>query len=240
MHCDRVRDGARLRRRDERQRIQGACVAAPVIVFPAHNAQLQPPASASAVPLPRSLLAICFTLAQVKEMGEDGAGSREPGIASGETFIVPYPNRFLDFYYAANVEEAPGYEPPAPQEPAEPAEAPSSVNADDAWPLAGVKSEAERPPIFAFLTMESNQLVTSGPRRGHYTINYRCNVINETTGLPCCTKITCYAEGAGKAVASSNAYAHMRRLAKNGDKVSCVLPSSRACAVSVVLRDVLR
>ena len=35
-------------------------------------------------------------------MGEDGRGSLDPGIASGLEFVVCYPNKFLEFYYAEN------------------------------------------------------------------------------------------------------------------------------------------
>ena len=41
----------------------------------------------------------------MKEMGESGEGSLEPGIASGEEFIMPYPNPFLQYYWAANKDE---------------------------------------------------------------------------------------------------------------------------------------
>ena len=34
-----------------------------------------------------------------KEMGEDGRGSLEPGVASGSEFMIGYPNPFLEYYY---------------------------------------------------------------------------------------------------------------------------------------------
>ena len=33
-----------------------------------------------------------------KEMGEDGRGSLEPGVASGSEFMIGYPNPFLEYY----------------------------------------------------------------------------------------------------------------------------------------------
>ena len=39
---------------------------------------------------------------KLKEMGEDGRGSLEPGVASGEEFIMAYPHPFLECYYFAN------------------------------------------------------------------------------------------------------------------------------------------
>ena len=35
-------------------------------------------------------------------MGEDGRGSLEPGVASGDEFIMAYPLPFLEYYYFAN------------------------------------------------------------------------------------------------------------------------------------------
>ena len=42
---------------------------------------------------------------KLKEMGEDGRGSLEPGIASGDEFMLAYPLPFLDYYYYANQSE---------------------------------------------------------------------------------------------------------------------------------------
>jgi hypothetical protein len=42
---------------------------------------------------------------QVKEMGEDGKGSLELGVASGEVFILAYPHPFLEYYWYANRSE---------------------------------------------------------------------------------------------------------------------------------------
>jgi hypothetical protein len=39
---------------------------------------------------------------QLKEMGEDGRGSLEPGVASGDVFIMAYPLPFLEYYYFEN------------------------------------------------------------------------------------------------------------------------------------------
>ena len=42
---------------------------------------------------------------QVKEMGEDGKGSLERGVASGEVFILAYPTPFLEYFWYANCSE---------------------------------------------------------------------------------------------------------------------------------------
>ena len=42
-----------------------------------------------------------------KEMGEDGRGSLEPGVASGSEFMIGYPNPFLEYYYYENRSELP-------------------------------------------------------------------------------------------------------------------------------------
>jgi hypothetical protein len=44
---------------------------------------------------------------KVKEMGEDGRGSLEPGVASGEEFVIAYPQPFLEYYYFENRSELP-------------------------------------------------------------------------------------------------------------------------------------
>ena len=41
----------------------------------------------------------------VKEMDESGEGSLEPGVASGEEFVMPCPTPFLQYYYTANKNE---------------------------------------------------------------------------------------------------------------------------------------
>ena len=58
-------------------------------------------------------------------MGEDGEGSREPGVASGEEFVVSYPKPFLDYYYLEN-----------PLENGASNQTPSSPPADDDTPLS--------------------------------------------------------------------------------------------------------
>ena len=39
---------------------------------------------------------------KLKEMGVDGQGSLEPGVASGDEFVHGYPSPFLEYYYYAN------------------------------------------------------------------------------------------------------------------------------------------
>ena len=38
----------------------------------------------------------------LKEMGEDGRGSLEPGVASGAEFVMAYPVPFVEYYWFAN------------------------------------------------------------------------------------------------------------------------------------------
>ena len=35
-------------------------------------------------------------------MGEDGKGSLEPGVASGDVFVMAYPTPFCEYYWYAN------------------------------------------------------------------------------------------------------------------------------------------
>ncbi|KAL1525346.1 hypothetical protein AB1Y20_020206 [Prymnesium parvum] len=44
---------------------------------------------------------------KLKEMGETGEGSLEPGVASGEDFSMRYPTPFLEYFYQANPQELP-------------------------------------------------------------------------------------------------------------------------------------
>ena len=43
----------------------------------------------------------------LKEMGEDGRGSLEPGVASGAEFVMAYAQPFLEYYYDENRTELP-------------------------------------------------------------------------------------------------------------------------------------
>ena len=49
----------------------------------------------------------------VKEMGETGVGSLEPGIASGDEFLVGYPTPFLEYFYEENADMLPAHMRPA-------------------------------------------------------------------------------------------------------------------------------
>jgi len=71
-----------------------------------------------------------------------------------------------------------------------------------------VKSEKERPPIFDFLELVSSNLATSGPKRGTYTLKYKCCVLTPT-GM-CGGEITCYQSSDGKSITTSNAWGHIR------------------------------
>ena len=63
---------------------------------------------------------------KMKEMGENGNGSLEPGVASGSEFIMAYPLPFLEHYFFQNRSELPD----AVREKAFPAEAVIAAGAD--------------------------------------------------------------------------------------------------------------
>ena len=158
---------------------------------------------------------------QLKEMGADGRGSLEPGVASGDEFVMAYPLPFLEHYYFANRSELPD----AVREKVFPADA-GNAAADaaggyravddesaggDGAPVA-VKQEKERAAIFDLFQEESSTLATAGPQRGKYTIKYRCCVMTPT-GL-CGGSATCYKTGDCKSETTSNAWTHLRDKAK--------------------------
>jgi hypothetical protein len=134
---------------------------------------------------------------KLKEMGEDGRGSLEPGIASGSEFIMAYPQPFLEHYYFKNRLELPD----AVRVKAFPADAVVAAaggEAEDgaaaadgaAHDSALVKQEKERAAIFDLFDEVSSTLATAGPTRGKYTIKYKCCVVTPT-GL-CGGAATCY------------------------------------------------
>ena len=116
---------------------------------------------------------------KLKEMGEDGRGSLEPGIASGSEFIMAYPLPFLEHYYFNNRLELPD----AVRVKAFPADAVVTAGggevedgaaaadgaadgaADCAADGALVKQEKERAAIFDFFQEVSSTLATAGPTR---------------------------------------------------------------------------
>ena len=115
-------------------------------------------------------------------MGTDGEGSLEPGIASGEEFHVCYPNKFLQFYYAANPNELTGAnEEPPPTLP----DTDLAVGADDDASLAGKKPKIpQKPHILKFMQLKDNKLIMAGSRRGQYTFNYTCAAMTRLHRLP--------------------------------------------------------
>ena len=52
---------------------------------------------------------------ECQEMGEEGTGSLELGVASGEVFWVSYPQPFLKYFYDANPNKLPGNQVRAPR-----------------------------------------------------------------------------------------------------------------------------
>ena len=97
----------------------------------------------------------------MKEQGESGDGSLEPGIGSGEVFVVAYPNKFLQFYYAANpIDDNAGGGGGAQ------AAGDNASQADEQTAEgeeAEKKRKADKPAIFQHFTLESSKLITSGP-----------------------------------------------------------------------------
>ena len=113
-----------------------------------------------------------LSLAQVKEQGESGDGSLEPGINSGEVFVVSYPHRFLEFYYAANpLDESTGKTSAAPQV-ADEARDGEEAQTEGASERKKAKL-VEKAPIFKFFDLVSSTLICSGNRRGQYTNIYK-------------------------------------------------------------------
>ena len=168
-----------------------------------------------------------------KEMGEDGRGSLEPGVASGSEFMIGYPNPFLEYYYYENRSELPAavrtklfpdeVDPAATVGDAADASGDGAVGGADAAGGAVVKvtHEEERPPIFAYLTEVSRTLNSMGAARGKYTIKYKCCV--QTPKGACDSSNTLYATGDGKAETTSNAWAHLREKAKKCPNHAAVL-----------------
>lgn len=137
---------------------------------------------------------------KLKEMGEDGRGSLEPGVASGDEFIMAYPHPFLEYYYAANRSELPdavcatvfGADAVVGDGAAAVGGGADDETAGGDGTPAAVKQEKEvvRAPIFDLFEEASSTLATAGPQRGKYTIKYKCCVMTPT-GL-CGGVATCY------------------------------------------------
>ena len=101
----------------------------------------------------------------MKEQGESGDGSLEPGIGSGEEFVVCYPNRFLEFYYAENSldDDGTGFENSLQ----------GAATANEPTTARKKAKEEAKPLVFQYLTLEHSKLVMSGGRRGEYTNVYK-------------------------------------------------------------------
>lgn len=115
----------------------------------------------------------CLSLAQVNEQGESGDGSLEPGINSGEVFVVSYPHRFLEFYYATNpLDQSSGKTSAALQV------ADEARDEEEAQTEGGSKRKkakvVEKAAIFKFFDLVSSTIICSGNRgRGQYTNIYK-------------------------------------------------------------------
>ena len=115
----------------------------------------------------------------MKEVGEDGEGSLEPGVASGEEFVLRYPYRFLEFYYAANPGELPGCSSIIDMT--------SPEDADDAEELEATGSKRvknERSIYFEYLTAypDKTRIIPSGERHGQWArkFTYACSLAMHT------------------------------------------------------------
>jgi hypothetical protein len=117
----------------------------------------------------------------LKEMGEGGEGSLEPGVASGAEFVMSYPTPFLQYFWSANRDEL---EPAVrsqlfPDETttttanAEEGDAADAIATETAS-TATVKTEAVKLPLHDYLDPVSSTLNTAGVRRGSYTNKYCC------------------------------------------------------------------
>ena len=153
----------------------------------------------------------------MKEMGESGEGSLEPGIASGEEFIMPYPNPFLQYYWAANKDEL----SPDVRRKLYPSEE-TTIEADEeevpateasTQARSKVKEEgAAKHPCREYLDSVSSTLNTAGRARGTYTNKCICNI--QVDGHKCGSSVTLYCSGDGKAETTSNWWTHMRDMAE--------------------------
>jgi hypothetical protein len=158
---------------------------------------------------------------QLKEMGEDGKGSLEPGVASGDVFVMAYPLPFCEYYWFANRAELdadkrvklfPGAEHADPSAVAAAGDAPAD---EGGAKEVTVKPESdEKPPIFEHLELVSSTLNVEGKMRGQYTNKYTCKVVTPK-GL-CGCSVTLYATGDGKAETTSNAWSHLKAKANGG------------------------
>ena len=85
---------------------------------------------------------------QVKEMGEDGKGSLERGVASGEVFILAYPTPFLEYFWYANVSEL---DAPVRLRLFPTLNVAVESDAEAVTEEPEVKKETTRPPVFNYL-----------------------------------------------------------------------------------------
>ena len=131
---------------------------------------------------------------KLKEMGEDGSCSLEPGVASGSEFIMAYPLPFLEHYFFQNRLELPD----AVRVKAFPADAVIAAGAVDGGAADEqdtggdgelVEVQQEKAAILDLFELVSSNLATAGPKRGQYSNKYKCCVMTPTPcdvrGSPC-------------------------------------------------------
>ena len=106
-------------------------------------------------------------------MGEDGKGSLEPGVASGDVFVMAYPTPFCEYYWYANRAELDDEKRKMLFPDAEQGGASTGVAADGAALAEGgakeavvKKEEQSKPPIFDHLTLAgSHRARSTSPAR---------------------------------------------------------------------------
>ena len=159
-------------------------------------------------------------------MGEDGAGSLTPGIASGEEFVIANTSLFLQYYYDANPEEL--GDVPKQQQAAPAAAEEASGEAEEEVVDEAAKRQKinrDRSAVFDFLDrckdVEPKRLC-SGVKAGMQAVTYSCNIIC-TNGSVCGCRLTTYSKLSGKCETTSNAYTHIRNMANKGDEVRACL-----------------
>ena len=157
---------------------------------------------------------------QLKEMGESGTGSLEPGIASGDSFFLAYPAPFLQYYYDANPGELPEHMHPATEIEISGSETPAADSTD------GKKERRTKhkddPEILKHLTQVSSTMNMTGSKRGCYTNKYTCNIVKDD-GCVCGSRVTLYKSAEGNAYQTSNAWAHLRDVAESDQNHKIIL-----------------
>ena len=146
---------------------------------------------------------------KMQEMGTTGTGSTEHGDSSGGVFWMPYPDPFLKYYYATFPEQMPSPEG-AVSGPADSNSEEVEVKKEHAVEMhpSFPNMRLSSAPVFSNFTVESDKLVTEGPKSGQYAAVFCCN-ISGSDGHACGAKRTVYHK-AGCSASSTNLINHLR------------------------------